>query len=655
MACQGAVSFDLSARQRATLSAICQTLLEGESGLEPTLRRAEALIASLPDPRDRTRVGLLLRALDLPLVNLVLSGRPHSLAALPAAERERVLRTWAFSTSALRRAGFQALKRLVHVAHYCWPQEDGSHAAWRAVGYPGPLPFPASVPEPLPTVDVSRDTILDCDVVVCGSGAGGGVVAGVLAQAGKSVVVLEKGRNPLPSQMTQIEGDMLSAWYLDGGLVMTQSGSMPILAGSCLGGGTAINYTTSFPLPQPVREEWDALSGLGVFTSDRFTQSLERVGLRSGLGTRWNTPGERDGLLERGCRALGWHVAAQPRNVTDCAEGLECGYCGYGCRRGAKNSTDRTYLRDAADAGARLVVQCDVERVTRERGRVTGVEATIRRSAGPPIRLTVKARAVVVACGAVHTPAVLRRSGLTNPAIGRGLRLHPATAVAGVFPHRVEPWSGALQTRYSEAFANLDAGYGARFETAPVHFALPASGFGWESARRFQHDVSRLAHTSIVGVLLRDRDAGRVAVGRDGRPRVHYELSDYDAGHVRRALVAAAEVLAAAGAREIFTLHTPPARVRPGTPNWRARLIAEADGRGYQRARMSYISFHQMGSAALGRDPSQSAADETGELHEARGLYVADGSAFPTSSGVNPMITIMAIADHIALGIAEAW
>src|SRR3990170_3939165 len=136
MAFQDAVSFDLSARQRATLSAICQTLLEGESGLEPTLRRAEALIASLPDPRDRTRLGLLLRALDLPLVNLVLSGRFHSLAALPAAERERVLRTWAFSTSALRRAGFQALKRLVHVAHYCWPQEDGSHAAWRAVGSP---------------------------------------------------------------------------------------------------------------------------------------------------------------------------------------------------------------------------------------------------------------------------------------------------------------------------------------------------------------------------------------------------------------------------------------------------------------------------------------------------------------------------------------
>ncbi len=643
---------DLSPRQRATLSAICETLLAGEPGLEQTRRRVEWLLAALPDPRDRMRLGLLLRALDVPLLNLVLSGRLHSLAALPVTEREKLLQSWAFSSSAPRRAGFQALKRLVHVAHYCWPQDDRSHAAWRAVGYPGPLPFPSSPPEPLPTLELTRDTILDCDVVVCGSGAGGGVVAGVLAQAGKSVVVLEKGRNPVPSAMTQIEGDMLSAWYLDGGMVMTQSGSMPILAGSCLGGGTVINYTTSFPLPHSVREEWDAASGLDLFTSDRFGQSLERVAARSGISTRWNTPGERDALLERGCRALGWHVDAQPRNVTDCSEGLECGYCGYGCRRGAKNATDKTYLRDAVAAGARLVVQCDVERVMHARGRATGVEATVRPPGRPPVRLTVRARWVVVACGAVHTPAVLRRSGLTSPAIGRGLRLHPATAVAGVFPHRVEPWSGALQTRYSDAFADLDAGYGARFETAPVHFALPASGFGWESARRFRHDLSRLAHTSIVGVLLRDRDAGRVAVGRDGRPRVHYELSDCDAGHVRRPLLGAAEVLAAAGAQEVFTLHTPPVRARPGTPNWRERLIADADSRGYQRARMSYLSFHQMASAAMGRDPARSVVGETGELHDLRGLYVADGSGFPSSSGVNPMITIMAIADHVARRIA---
>ena len=634
---------------------MCQTLLAGEGDIGPTLERVQSLIARLPDPLDRTRLGLVLSALDHPLLNFVLSGSWGALARLPPEQRERALQRLAFSTLGPRRAAFQALKRLVHVAHYCWPERDGSHHAWRAAGYPGPLPPPTHTLDPLPVVAISSDTTLDCDVVVCGSGAGGGVAAGVLAQAGLDVVVLEQGRNPTGPEMTQVEGDMLSAWYLDGGLMMTQSGSMPILAGGCLGGGTVINYTTSFPLPVSVREEWDALSGLTLFTSRRFEESLDRVSTRLNLGTGWNTPGERDRLLEQGCRALGWQVDAQPRNVTGCLEGLECGYCGYGCRHGAKNSTERTYLRDAARAGARLVVHCQVERVVISDGRAVGVEATVRPPALPPSRLTVRARAVVAACGALHTPALLRRSALTAPSIGRGLRLHPATAVAGVFPQRVEPWSGSLQTRYSEQLAHLDQGYGVRFETAPVHFALPSSGFGWEGTRRFREDLTRLGHTSIVGVLLRDRDPGRVAVSRAGRPRVRYELSRYDAEHVRQGLAGAAEVLAAAGAQEVFTLHTPPVRVRPGTPGWRSRFLGEADGRGFEGVRMSYISFHQMASASLGRDPSASVADQTGTVHGVRGLYLADASAFPTSSGVNPMVTIMALADHVARGIAEAW
>ncbi len=297
---------------------------------------------------------------------------------------------------------------------------------------------------------------------------------------------------------------------------------------------------------------------------------------RLDVGTRWTTPGARDALLERGCRALGWHVDVIPRNVTGCREGLECGYCTYGCRHGAKNSTARTYLADAARAGARLIAGCDAERITVERGRATGVVATARGADGPPHRLAVRAPLVVAACGAVNTPALLVRSGLGGPAVGRGLRLHPATAVAGIFPERVEPWTGGLQTRYSDQLADQHDGYGVKFETAPVHYALPASGFGWESPRQFKEDVARLGHLSIVGVLLRDRDAGRVAVSRRGRARVHYELSAFDAAHVREGLRGAAQVLAAAGATEIFSLHTPPARVRPGERGWLDRFTRSA-------------------------------------------------------------------------------
>jgi long-chain-alcohol oxidase len=647
---------DLTPRQRAVLDAICDTFVQpSEEGAGPPLHdRVAGIVASLPDPQDINRLKLLLSALDSRLVNLLLSGAPRSFAAMDLEARVRVLRGWAESGLKQRRAGFQAVKRLVNVMYYTFPAKNGSHPAWRDVGYPGPLPMPpgAATAAKLPTVTIDRDTTLDCDAVVLGSGAGGGVVAGLLAAAGKSVVVLEKGPNPGSRDMTQVEGDMLGSLYLDGGLLMTQSGSMPILAGSCLGGGTVVNYTTSFPLPAETREEWARLSGLGFFTSPRFEESFARVNARLGVGTRWSTPGARDAILERGCRALGWHVDAIPRNVTECKEGLECGYCTYGCRHGAKNSTARTYLADAAQAGGRLVATCEVERITTLRGRATGAVARVR-SPGGTHTLTVRAPIVVAACGAINTPPLLTRSGLRNPNIGRGLRLHPATAVAGIFPERVEPWTGGLQTRYSDQMANLHEGYGVKFETAPVHFALPASGFGWESPAQFKQDVGRLGNLSLVGVLLRDRDSGRVATSGAGRPRVHYELSAFDIEHVRQGLRGAAQVLAAAGATEIFSLHTPPARVRPGEPRWLERFGDTIDARGYRYCRMSYITFHQMASCTMGADPARSVVGETGESHEVKGLYVADGSAFPTSSGVNPMITIMAIADHVGRAIVE--
>ncbi|HWP38917.1 MAG TPA: GMC family oxidoreductase N-terminal domain-containing protein [Gemmatimonadales bacterium] len=618
--------------------------------------RVVALVESLPDPQDRRRLVALFAALDSRTVNLLLAGRFARITDLNTAEREAILKSWAFSRLPVRRAGFQALKRLCHIAHYCWPPNaanDGRHPAWTATGYPGPLPPPARTYEPLPVCRMDRDTTLECDAVVLGSGAGGGVAAGVLAECGKSVVVLERGPNPDPRAMTQIEGEMLGSLYLDGGTLMTQSGSMPILAGSCLGGGTVINYTTSFALPQPMREEWDAVSGLSLFTSARFAESLERVAARSAVATEWSPPGPRDTILERGLRQLGWHVDRLPRNVTGCKAGVECGFCGYGCRHGAKKSTDRTYLAAAAQAGARLVPHCHVDRILLSHGRAERVVATVLRPGAPAVRLTVRAPIVVVACGAVHTPAVLARSGIASPHLGGRLFLHPATAVLGIFEERVEPWSGALQTRYSDQFAHLDGQYGVKFETAPVHFALAASAFGWEGSRRAREDVARLAHTGLVGILLRDRHAGRIRVGRDGRPRAHYDVSRYDAAHVRRGIAAAAELLAAAGAREIVTLQTPPVRFCPGGSNWPARFLTEADARGYRRNRMSFVSFHQMGTAPLGRDPARGVADERGAVHGMTGVYVADGSAFPRSSGVNPMLTIMAIADHVARGICE--
>ncbi|MDH4045851.1 MAG: FAD-dependent oxidoreductase, partial [Gemmatimonadota bacterium] len=562
----------LSPRERAVLEAVCDTLLpaivrdDDPAGYfatgalaAGTPQRVGEMLAQLANPHDQARLRLLLTVLDSAAANFLQGGGFRSFVEMDAATRERVLSGLAHSSITLRRAGFQALKRLCHIAYFCWPTADGSHPAWRAVGYPGSLPQPATVVEPLTALTVAGDTTLECDVVIVGSGAGGGVVAGLLAQAGRDVVVLDRGGNPSSRDMTQVEGDMFNALFLDRGMIMTDSGSMPILAGSCLGGGTVINWTTSFAVPEQVRAEWDRRSGLALFETAAFAQSLERVSERLNVGTQWTTPSRRDQLLEAGIRALGWPVEPIPRNVTGCLEGLECGFCTYGCRHGAKNSTANTYLTDAAAAGARLVAHADVERVVIDGGRATGVRGSIRGSDGTRHQLTVRARAVVVACGAIYTPVLLLRSGLTNEHVGRNLHLHPVSAMGAFFPDRVEPWGGAMQTRYCAQFADMDgSGYGARFETGPIHFALPASAFGWANPRQLREDVGRLAHMGHVGILLRDRDAGRVTANRWGHPRVRYDVSKYDAAHMRRALEASARIMAAAGADELFTLQTPP-------------------------------------------------------------------------------------------------
>jgi choline dehydrogenase-like flavoprotein len=247
----------------------------------------------------------------------------------------------------------------------------------------------------------------------------------------------------------------------------------------------------------------------------------------------------------------------------------------------------------------------------------------------------VRCRAVVAAAGAIETPALLLRSGLANPNVGRWLRLHPATAVFGVFDEEIRPWEGTLQALYSDQLCFLDGDYGVKFETVPMHPALLTAALPWESAAEHARLMAALPRLSLVAVIPRDRGSGRVRIGRDGGAVVTYRLAEDDARRIRAGLDAAARVLAAAGAGEVFTAHARLQRWANGFP---------ADAFRFGAGRGALYSFHLMGSARMGASPERAAASPTGEAWDVRNLVVADGSAFPTASGVNPMITIEAIA-----------
>ena len=612
--------------------------------------RMLAILGRLASRRDRDQLLWVLRALDTRAGALALTGRPTPVSGLAAAAAEAAVGRWAASRLPPRRRLAAALGPVALLAAYAWPGP-----ARDATGYPGPLGPAPDTPYRLAPLRPDGDQELACDVAVAGSGAGGGVVAAELARAGLDVVVLEKGGHAAERDFSHQEGDAYRQLYLYGLTLTTDDLACRIIAGSTLGGGTVVNYSTSFATPPEVLAEWAAVSGVDAFVSGELAASLEAVAGRLGVTEASSRPGARDRLLERGLERLGWHAGALARNVRGCAQDAGCGWCGFGCRLGAKQSTLVTYLEDAAAAGARLVVGADARRVLVEparggdgrAGRATGIEA---RTAGGH-RLVVRARAVVAAAGAIETPALLLRSGLGGQ-VGRNLRLHPGTAAIGSFAEPVRWWEGTLQARYSAQLRERLGPYAPIFETVPVHPGTAAVALPWQSAADHRALMERSANLSLVAVLCRDTSAGRVRLDRDGSPRVRWRLNAADEARMAAGVAAAGEVLAAAGAAEVFSLQRRRISFRPGAPGAHAAWAEATRRAGFAAGRATLASYHQMGSCRMGADPASSAVGPDHRSHEVDGLYVADASLFPTASGVNPMLSVMALAHRAAGQVA---
>jgi long-chain-alcohol oxidase len=646
---------ELSSRQRRALAAISDTFAPGGDGVPSAsaLGVPEAIAEAIdhnPREAERKQLGLLLTAWDAKLVTAVGGGGYARFSALPADRREAVLLSWADSNLKERRGAFHQLRRAVLVHYYALPGPNGRSPVWDAIEYPGPLGPPQDAPpKPLKPITPDGPTTLECDVAIVGSGAGGGVAAGVLAQAGLDVVIVEAGGYYDDEDFDGGELAGLRRMYLNAGGMASDDGSLGIAAGACLGGGTVVNYSTSFPTPDGVREEW-ASHGVPDFAGDPYEQSTQAVMERLGVNAEHSAAGARDRVMERGLRELGWHVEPIIRNVgPTCDQGVDCGRCGFGCRRGAKRSTTKTWIQDASDANARILVRTEVERIVVEGGAARGVEA--RTADGHAV--TIRSRAVVAACGALHTPALLRRSGLSNKNIGRHLRLHPVGLVGGIFDEEIEPWDGTMQARYSDQHANLDGkGYGVKYETGPLNPSLMLPFLPWRSGRQHAQMMSELKFSAPVGIIVRDRDEGEVRVGRDGRPIVRYRLSDHDARHLRAGIEGGAQILEAAGAQHIWSAQTSMPEYRPGKKGSRQEFMGEVDRAGFAPGQVALGSFHIMGSARMGGSPATSACTPAGEAWEVRNLFVSDASTFPTACGVNPMISIESTAHMVSRGIA---
>ena len=614
-----------------TLAVLCDTFVPGDGtlpaastlGVPDVLRRE---IAALGRPALVAELDQLLDTIESPVLNLALTGRPVRFTALGPAERETYLRAWATSALPLKRRAFQVMKRLVMLYTY---GADGSPYA-RLMAYERP-PLPAAAATALRPRAATAGTI-DADVCVIGSGAGGAVVAAELAASGRRVVVLERARARLEPDFTQRELDGYAALFVDRGIAATEDRAVALLAGSALGGGTVVNWNTSLRIPPAVADEWRAM---GV---DDLAPHYDAVAARIDVDGDESARNGANAALERGLHALGLVATTIARNVRGCGD---CGHCTLGCRIGAKQSVLRTYLADASAAGAEILHGADVRRVETANRRVTAVVA---RTADGELR--VRAPLVALAGGAILSPAVLLRSGIASDEAGRHLHLHPVSVTSGAYAEDLGGlWSGVPQAVLGDAFAAAEGAYGFRLEVPQAYPGILAASFPWWGADAHRARAAEARRTAAFIAIVRDRTEGRVVVDGAGEPVVRYRTGALERRLLTRGMVEAARVHAAAGARRIFTLHTPPLERDSVAVE---ALVTEIERRGVAPNRVILFSAHQMSSCRIGRDRRGSVAAPDGQVWGVRGLYVTDASAFPSASGVNPMLTVMALARRTA-------
>jgi choline dehydrogenase-like flavoprotein len=484
------------------------------------------------------------------------------------------------------------------------------------------------------------DHDFDADAIVVGTGAGGAIAAARLRDAGLDVLMLEEGALHRTETFVTDPATMIRRLYRDAGTTMI-FGRPPILfaEGRCVGGSTVINGGMTWRAPERVLDHWQRdlrLPDSGPRAMAPYYAEAERI-----LHAEPNDPdtfGANTHAFLEGARRLGWPVARAPRNMRRC---MGLNNCALGCPTGAKQAMHVTEIPRALAAGATLVTDARVDRILFHGRRAVGVRGRLLdRDGRRRGRFRAHAPLVVLAAGARHTPGILKRSWLRARMIGRGLHTHPNAKVVGLFDRRLDAWIGTHQAFHIHHFLEegILIGYAA---VPPGLLAAALPGIGEENAR-WMRDYN---HMLTAATLVEDEAEGRVVLGPDRQPYMRFDLSPRDLQTVHRGVARTAELLFAAGARRVLL------------PFADLPELASADELGRIRDRppvpdtVELMTVHIMGTARMAVDARDGATDPSGAVHGIDGLVVADASVLPSSIGVNPQETIVAMA----LRNADRW
>jgi len=485
------------------------------------------------------------------------------------------------------------------------------------------------------------------DVVVVGSGAGGAIVARELARAGRSVIVLEEGGDHPREVYSKLSpSHAMRTMAREAGLAVAVGlGDTPlisVMAGKCVGGSSVLTGGVCFRIPDDVVHEWSTTLGLGAITPESLAPYFEQIERDLSVAVVPDYMRSRSTeLFVEGAERLGVAMKPLRRNTSGCKGAARCN---FGCPNGAKMSVDISVLPEARENGAVVIADALVENVDIERGVARGVRGRFLSEEGEPgARFEVRASVVVLACGSLHTPILLRRSGISGGGhVGRHMTLHPGFRIGALFDERVDGWDGAMQSVYSDHFADEGLTLVGIY-TAPSVLAAAFPGVGREHRRL----VANMPNLAFFGAMIHDDGGGQVRRWLSREPLVTYRMSARDRSRMWRGVEILGELAFAAGAREVLL---PIFGAQPIKSREELRALVASPP---PAKKVECMSFHPLGTAKMSADPSRGVVRESGETWAVSNLFVADGSVLPTSIGVNSQLPIMAMAQRIARGIAD--